>query len=222
MQPDDKRHGTYAGANAHWHSGTPICEPCKKAATVYHKVRKLNILAGKSTRVPITGTRRRIRALCALGWSYNQIGQMAGFPRENVRRLATDEARTHVTVEVANKIARVYDEKSMTLPDNTNRRLNYFRNKAKASGWLPPLAWDDIDTDPEPSTRKSGYVPDEQANDIDEVAIQRFLSGDKSVTLTRTERYAVFNAWRAEGRPLSELERRTGWNTNRMRRQVAA
>ena len=38
--------------------------------------------------------------------------------------------------------------------------------------WLTPLAWDDIDTDPEPPT-----PPSDALNHIDEIAIERALSG---------------------------------------------
>src|SRR3954470_16277274 len=46
---------------------------------------------------------------------------------------------------------------------------------AAAQGWLPPLAWDDIDTDPTPSELTSGLP---RWNDIDEIAVERALVGD--------------------------------------------
>lgn len=216
MLPEDSRHGSYAGANAHWASGVPICEPCKAAATKYHKARKLRLLAGQEPHVPILGTRRRIQALSAIGWSYNQIGEVIGVTRNNVRRLATDETYTKVTRETAEKVKECYRQMSMTLPDNSNRRRDYFRTRATTLGWAPPLAWDDIDNDPEPIIVTK--AKDEQ---IDEIAVQRFLSGD-DVALTHTERRAVLFAWEKAGRSLASLERRSGWNVARMRREVAA
>lgn len=35
MTPDDARHGTYAGSQAHRRQGVPICEPCRNARNEY-------------------------------------------------------------------------------------------------------------------------------------------------------------------------------------------
>jgi len=35
MAPDDPRHGTYAGVQAHGWEGSPKCKPCLRAAKVY-------------------------------------------------------------------------------------------------------------------------------------------------------------------------------------------
>ena len=35
MKPDDPRHGTYAGAQAHTKDSEPVCRPCREAATAY-------------------------------------------------------------------------------------------------------------------------------------------------------------------------------------------
>lgn len=48
MAPDDPRHGTYAGAIAHWKSGetTADCDPCRRAATRRRTQTDLRALAG--------------------------------------------------------------------------------------------------------------------------------------------------------------------------------
>lgn len=39
MLPDDPRHGTTAGANAHYAARVPLCQPCKDSRREYQKTR---------------------------------------------------------------------------------------------------------------------------------------------------------------------------------------
>lgn len=80
---------------------------------------------------------------------------------------------------------------------------SYARTVAKKNGWLPPLAWDDIDRDPEPPTAEPVY--------LDEVVVDRILAGDR-LDATPAERAEVVRRWLNTGRPLADLERLTGWN----------
>ncbi len=77
------------------------------------------------------------------------------------------------------------------------------RNKARAAGWLPPLAWLDIDNPAE--TPDLSAIDDE----VDEVVVDRLLGGDWSLRATRAERWEVIERWSGSD---NELERRTGWN----------
>jgi len=54
--------------------------------------------------------------------------------------------------------------------------------------------------------------PDEE---IDDVAVNRILSGDWRYPANEAERREVCRMWRDSGRPLAELERLTGWNVHR-------
>jgi hypothetical protein len=166
MDALDPRHGTYAGANQHWITKTPICEPCGQAAYRYVKKCRLDKESGAPRSVPVLGTRRRIQALGALGYSYNQIGRAVGVDRSLIMRWATASDRVLVHSATANKIAAAYEQLSMTLPDNSNNRRDYFRLMARRKGWVPPLAWDDID---DPNETPGGrYEPATRAELIQE------------------------------------------------------
>lgn len=39
MAPDDQRHGTNAGYQAHRRAGQPTCTPCRKARREYYRAR---------------------------------------------------------------------------------------------------------------------------------------------------------------------------------------
>jgi hypothetical protein len=86
-------------------------------------------------RVPATGTRRRVQALCRIGWPLSAIGGHLGVSKEATNALLN---RPKVTAAKATAVAKVYDRLSMT-PGPSVRA----RRAAEASGWAPPLAWDD-------------------------------------------------------------------------------
>lgn len=122
------------------------CEDCKRARTEYAYWRRN---AGRTrTIVDGTGTRRRLQALCAIGWTFIEIGRRYGMTRQGVRELAYAET---VRDDTAERVRRIYDDLSMRVPEP---RSGYergsaikARNHAARMGWPPPLAWDDEDLD---------------------------------------------------------------------------
>lgn len=196
IAPDDPRHGTNQGYNAGCHE---YC--CRQAHKVY---KQLNLLGRTRRYVDATGTRRRLEALAALGYSMADISARLGCTRTYVYQLRKS---TQVRSDNAVAVATLYDRLCMTLPDHP-LAVRARRHAAK-QGWLPPLAWDDIDNDPAPAD--SSF--DEPV--VDEVRVQRVLSGVMADCNT-AERYAVIAAWKGSH---SELERLTGWNIHRMIRQ---
>lgn len=93
-----------------------------------------------------TGTRRRIQALSAIGWSQTHCAQRLGWQVGNLNTI-THGRCGNVTADTARKIAALYTELVAT-PGNCDRA----RRTAQRNGWVSPLAWDDIDD------------PDEQPN----------------------------------------------------------
>lgn len=142
MTPDDPRHGTVAGYGAHRRSGFPICEPCRRANTMYHKRR----LIQPPKKTSSLGSRRRVRALEALGWSQPVIAKEMGLAGagsfNSIFRSST------VTSTRAAKITEVYERLSMTIPEGRDAEVT--RRRARKAGYAPPLAWDDPDLDPKP------------------------------------------------------------------------
>jgi len=144
MSPDDPRHGTRRGYYAHRRAGEPACDPCKRGAAAAEAARHVN---GPSRTAP-DGAARRIQALTALGWSYLAIQRATGIEDAKLRRIALGQ-RVYLHRATHAKIDRAYRRLSMTLPprDTTAQRQGVSKALARAArnGWLPPLAWEDID-----------------------------------------------------------------------------
>lgn len=149
MSPDDARHGTYAGAVNHYMDGEPACGPCREAGAAYRRTRRSRLYLGRTDAlmVPARGTLRRIEALQALGWSMATIGRRTGHSEYWAYVIRRHE-RVHEST--AREISRVYEELSMTLPPETMYTART-RASARAKGYAPPLAWDDIDRDEAPA-----------------------------------------------------------------------
>jgi len=87
-------------------------------------------------RVSALGARRRVGALMALGWTYDDLQARSGvFVRAVMRR-----DQETVTVRVHRAIADLYDDLCMTPGPSPLTRARALR-----AGHAPPLAWDDID-----------------------------------------------------------------------------
>jgi hypothetical protein len=85
--------------------------------------------------IPAVGTRRRIHALCAIGWTQSAIAHEYNVPVQNIHLLTQ---KTVVTVRWATRIATLYERLSMTPGPSTQ-----IRARARRLGWAPPLAWDE-------------------------------------------------------------------------------
>jgi len=163
------------------------------------------------------GVRRRLEALGARGWSVEAIVRHA-----HINRVPIDSALAggKVLSEIHTAIAAVYEQLWDQHPptQTCGQRRSYGRTIARAErlGWLPPLAWDDIDTDDEPPAVDHTPV-------IDDVAIHLALRGER-VELTGPER-AVFLSRAGEGqlkrRELAEIVGVTERHLGRLRSAAA-
>lgn len=149
MSPDDPRHGTYAGAVAHWLGGGRPCDACAAEEWRYRKRRKLRHLNGEAPMVTAVGTLRRFRALMALGYTGPEIAAEVGVSLNSLRSLDYHGCQT-VRADTARKMVSAYDRMSMTLPEG--RYANRTRLMAQRRGWPPPLAWDNPDNPNETPT----------------------------------------------------------------------
>jgi hypothetical protein len=88
-----------------------------------------------------TGSRRRLQALAAIGWSSLEVKEASGVSNGF---LSAVRAGHHETLRpfFADKIAEAYDSLSMRVGPSTRAR-----NLAQRKGWVPPLAWDDDEID---------------------------------------------------------------------------
>ncbi|MCW2676750.1 MAG: hypothetical protein JWR70_1790, partial [Modestobacter sp.] len=77
------------------------------------------------------------------------------------------------------------------------------RAHAVAQGWLPPLAWDNIDTD----LRPQPAVATPPSQDVDEIAIERAVAGDGIAyqDLTPAEQEQVIHRLTERGRSIRDI-----------------
>ena len=85
------------------------------------------------------GVARRLWALAAMGWPQSVIAERCGTAQTYLAQISTHPARP-VFPATYRRVAAVYAELSMR-PGPSSRA----KARALRAGWLPPLAWDDID-----------------------------------------------------------------------------
>jgi len=197
-----------------------------------------------------TGTRRRLQALLRLGWSVDRLAADLGRTSRRLERTLTCQ---QVTVATAQRVSDVYEQLGSHPPaeDIRTRRAaaDATREWAISAGWLAPLAWDDIDNDPDPgptgcpgsvapdATPGTGHPsatphPDVDLgdlgdlDDIDEVAVERAMAGALPVIdLTAAEVDEVVRRLTGRGHSLREIAQRlrtSSRTVSRRRRTVAA
>lgn len=154
--------------------------------------------------------RLHLRALVALGWSQQQLGNRLGVGRSNMAPIVLgDRVMTRGMVD---RIEALYAEISMTPPraDDQRSRISVNRSKryAAAHGWQPPLALDD----------SGAEVLELDAQEIDEQAVYRRIHGDRGIRLTRVDRLEVVARLHAAGLSDREIERRAGIHRDQVSR----
>ena len=125
------------------------CRQCKAAKRAYTDRRRRDIAYGRRpARVPTIGARRRLQALACLGWTADDVARRIGMQGRylgiTLRRQAT------ITADLHGAIAAIYEElwDQQAPPSHDGRSV---RAVAARLGWVPPMAWDDIDHDDAPS-----------------------------------------------------------------------
>jgi hypothetical protein len=124
--------------------------------------------------VDATGARRRLQALIAIGWTRTALAADLCRSTASLTRSMTSETITARTAcQVSDLYERLWDKQPQHATDDERTAVNAARALAANRGWPPPMAWDDIDTDPSPYADLP-RVTDE----LDEIAIERAMAGD--------------------------------------------
>lgn len=158
------------------------------------------------SRIEATGTRRRLQALVAVGWPLPQLAARLGRKPCRLLRLLTVAT---VNVHTVQQVSDLYDQLWDTAPARDTkaqqRAYDQARVLAAEQGWLPPLAWDHIDTDPDPDPGATDQQPDPE--DLDEIAIERAVSGDRIrlAELTPAEQAEVVRRLTERGRSIRDI-----------------
>lgn len=149
--------------------------------------------------VDATPLTRRVRALATLGWRTQDIADAAGLDQHVIGDLSR-HGRRAAQRDTAAAIKAVYERLCMTPGPSPKGRA-----RAVAKGWLPPLAWDDIDDLNERPGRHGG------ARGLDESAILRKMRGEH-VRVTHEERREVVRRLHTQGLSDGQITRLTGIN----------
>lgn len=142
---------------------------------------------GATVVVDSTGGRRRLQALMTRGWSVQRIATTRGLSRKPLDHALEGGS---INARTARAVVAAYEALWDQPPpqDSTGDRIAAVRarNRARAAGWAPPMAWD-VDAIDDPTATPADPVPEETPG-VDHAAIARALSG-VPVALTRAERW---------------------------------
>ncbi|MDO5091804.1 MAG: hypothetical protein Q4D79_00020 [Propionibacteriaceae bacterium] len=163
----------------------PQHRPPRKRVTreVAEKLLAVTPALADGAQVDATGTRRRIQALVAIGWTLTELGRRLGIRRSNMR-LHRPTLR-HVTERTRRDVATLYEElwdKPPAGPSGDRARA-----WAASQGWVPPMAWDDDRID-DPIARAAGGRPSRTGRivvDLDEVAYLLALGESRNGVASR-------------------------------------
>jgi hypothetical protein len=153
----------------------PIRRIRQNTADRIQAIQPHNCHGSPGSRVDATGTRRRLQALVASGWSRRLLGIELDRTIGTLNRVMSSDK---VLLRTARQVMELYDRLwDMAPPSQTaEKRSSIAEAQAYANerGWHPPLAWDHIDADPRPPTPPVGH----DLADLDEIAIERALAAD--------------------------------------------
>jgi transcriptional regulator with XRE-family HTH domain len=131
-----------------------------------------------------TGARRRVQALVVNGWSQAKIAERLGMNASQFGRVLRQQS---VRVGTHTAICGLFEQLWNVAPpmgsEHDRAAAERARGYARALGWLPPLAWDDIDDDDEPATTGTPVF-------LDDVAVDLAVAGER-VHLNRLERLSA-------------------------------
>lgn len=151
-------------------------------------------------KVDPTGTMRRLRALCALGWSVARLAAQFDLDRQ-VLDAALNGTRPTTTQRTATAVRAMYEAIGDSRPIGSSpgelRAITIAARRAAAHGWAPPIAWDDHSIDDPRATAAPIDAPDTHRG-VDEVAVARAMAGDR-IQLTRAERWLAVERLAAQG-----------------------
>lgn len=195
------RHGTRAAYNRDC-CRCPACSAANAMAARQHRLRSAqNRWHGTSPWVDATGTRRRLQALAAGGWSTRALAGELAVTKSAVAQLrSTNQDR--VLAATAASVTDLYQRMWWrTPPPRSATRSELY---AQRTGWAPPWAWDGGDID-DPAASPAALVEDV----LDHVAVQEAVAG-RRVRLSRYERRVVVDELTRRRRSAAEIAAQLG------------
>ncbi|MER7905421.1 helix-turn-helix domain-containing protein [Streptomyces sp. NPDC095614] len=116
-----------------------------ESAAALLAVRAEDCRIADGSRVDATGTRRRIQALVAMGWSFTALAPEMGIHSRPLGDMARGQ---WVSAGSARKVKAAYKRLVHHMPEQRGvqpQARALAKRVAAREGWVPPGAWDDID-----------------------------------------------------------------------------
>ncbi len=156
-------------------------------------------------RVDVVGTARRLRTLCSGGWSLAELARRSGIARKTLADWA-HEVRETVPTAAAAAVTELYDELyAVDGPCEATRAT------ARRHGWDRQVWLDEDIDDPAAPPLSSKTL-------VDDVAVERALSGERSLvaTLTKPEIAETVRIGTEAGASQRDLAELLGTNTRQV------
>lgn len=128
-----------------WNGQRPDAKMRRESAAALLAVRVEDCPVADGVRVDATGTRRRIQALVAMGWSFTALAPEMGF---HPRPLGDMARGNWISAGSARKVKAAYKRLIHFTPEQCGvqpQARALAKRVAAREGWVPPGAWDDID-----------------------------------------------------------------------------
>jgi hypothetical protein len=171
------------------------------------------------------GTRRRVQALLALGWTHQLLAAELGRTATNLKRsLANNQVTAQTAGQISDLYQRLWDSRPPADTAKDRARNEATRTQARQQGWLPPLAWENIDTDPDPDPRDRHDPHDRHRDDhdyLDEIAIELAVAGQgiRLDRLTAAEQHEVVRQLTNRGSSIRDIAAQLATTTRTVSRR---
>lgn len=149
--------------------------------------------------IPATPTIRRVQALVCNGWSISRLSEMLDRSNQALHQvIATPTVRVSTHLKIADLYEQLWNVYPVAKTPADRVSVTKAKRYAAAHRWLPPMAWDDIDTDITPP------VPERDDDYLDEVLIEIAMTGE-NVRLTTPERHEALARLNSRGKNDHEI-----------------
>lgn len=187
-------------------------ECCQPVAARYYKRYAVLKARGVKLMVPVGPSLRKVQALQALGHTRASIAERMG---TSAQSLSNTLGRDTIKARTAVRIDEVYQALEMVVaPDSIGARQA--RRAAERNGWLPPLAYDDIEEGVlAVAPGEADYSHDRLDLDLVDYVLQYH---DFKPRLSPLEKSEIVRRWKRAGRSERSLCRLTGWREGRYHR----
>lgn len=133
------------------------------------------------------GARRRLQALGLKGWAIKYLADRCDLDRHRLDRvLVSPRVFSSTNRAITTLFEELWDKEPPTHTPTQRAVRTITMRRALSEGWLPALAWDDMDLDDAPADASAEAVL------VDEVAVELALRGER-VRLTQIERQLVID-----------------------------